>query len=287
MARSVADINTQILTSLVANFATIGITFDPTKWSKRNFTRQMCYTFAICAAFIEQLMDTQKSYVENQVLLSTAATGLWIQSQMFKFQYSESTPQILTIINGVPTYPVIDNTLNVITACFVASYEQNSVTIKIATGNPLTKVSDAAIAAANGYATLIGSEGISYIVTSANADQIYLNATIYFQKQYYSTILATLITAINNYYNQLSSINLNGVLKVSDIEELIKYIDGVNDIVINEMYARADITPFNQASKLVTNSQTIQRNWSAVSGYYISETTTGKTLTDNLILIGE
>jgi hypothetical protein len=288
MSRTVADINNQIVNTLVSNFATIGITIDPNKWSKRNMMRMFCYAVATCQAYTEQLMDLQKTYVENQVLLSIAGTNLWLQSKMFQFQYSETTHQILKIINGVPTYPVIDNTLNIISACSISAGVNKVVLIKCATGTTtLTKLANNQVDAANGYATLIGTEGITYIVESYNPDQIYLKATIYFQKQYVSTIQLAVVSAIQTFIYSLSNTNLNGVISVSQIEQVIKGVAGVNDVVINEMYARADSTPFSSAARLVASNQLIQRNWQAIAGYMIPETTIGNTLNDSLIYISE
>ena len=102
MARTVSDIQTAIEADLVTNFANIGITLDTTRWSKRNILRLLCFVVATASAYLEQLMDALKLQIEVTASQSAAASPLWIQAQMFLFQYSATTPQVLELINTVP-----------------------------------------------------------------------------------------------------------------------------------------------------------------------------------------
>ena len=282
MARTVTQIKQQIQTQLVTSFAAINITVDPTSWSKRNMMQVFCFVIATILAYFEQLIDIAVNSIETQISTNVAGSAIWIQQQMFKFQWSATIPQYVQMINNVPQYPIIDPTLQIIDSCSVNSPSLNNVIIKCATGSPLTALTNSQITAAQGYIDTIGIEGIQYTVESLPPDQISLNAQIWYDKQYTSTIKTTIINTINAFYVTMSQINFNGALKVSDIERLIRNVQGVEDVQIINMTARTDLTLY-----LVQDSKILHPSWSpntGTAGYVIDETTSGQTLSDLLIL---
>jgi len=288
MARTVAAVQTQIETELVADFAAVGITIDPTKWSKRNMMRLFCYIFAVCAAYIEQLMDIMETTVETQASQSAASSPLWIQAQMFEFQYSATNPQVIQLINTVPTYPIIDPTLRIITACSVTSTTPNEVTIKVAKDNPFQALDALTeLAAAQGYINYKGTTGINYTVVSLSADRIYIDANIYYQGQYSNVIQANVIAAIEAFLQNLSITNFDGSLKMTDLENVIRNVQGVNDVVLVNVRGRAATYPFSNGIDLILNQKVLQRLWNTEAGYCVQEDTTGKTFADTLNFIVE
>jgi hypothetical protein len=287
MARTVNQINSQIQTALVSNFAAIGITVDPTQWSKRNIMMLFCFAFAVCAAYIEQLMDFLKTSLETTAAQSAAASPLWIQNQMFLFQYSDNNPQVILLSNGAWAYPVVDPTLRIITACSVNSTSPNQVSIKIATGNPFVALLSNQIAAAQGFINLIGTAGIIYAIQSLNSDKLYINANIYFQGQYASVIQTNVINALNSFLQNLSITNFNGSIKMTDLESTIRGVAGIDDVVLLNVRGRKDTDSYSAGINLVLNSTVIQRLWNPISGYVSEETTTGNTFADTLNFIAE
>ena len=296
MARTVSVIQTQVQDTLVANMATIGITIDTTQWSKRNVMRVFCFVFASCAAILEQLMDVLKASIETTVSQSAAASVLWIQSKMFQFQYSATDPQILQLIDIVTQYPIIDKTLQITTACSVTSTINNSVQIKVATGNPFTSFSGPQLAAAQAYINILGTAGIKYVVMSANADQLYVNADVYYNGQYSAIIQANVIAAINTFLQTLPTVtvinnvtitNLDGTLKISDLENAIRSVTGVTDVVLKNVKGRADTVLFANGTDLVLNNTVTARQWKTIAGYIVEETTTGKTFADSLNFLAQ
>jgi len=288
MARSISDIQTQINTELVAAFAAINITIDPTKWSKRNMMRLFCYIFSVCTAYLEQLMDVLKLSLEKTASQSAAASGLWIQAQMFAFQYSSTDPQVLQLVGTIPVYPLIDVTLRIITACAVKSTASNEVTIKVAKGNPFVKLSPSTeLAAAQGYINQLGSAGINYTVVSLDSDKLYVNADIYYQGQYSAVISANVIAALNSFLQNLSITNFDGSLKMTDLENVIRNVTGVNDVVLLNVRGRADTDSYSAGINLILNKQTQQRLWNTIAGYSSQENTTGYTFADSLNFIAE
>lgn len=287
MARSLAEINSYIVSAVVTNFAAIGITIDPTLWSKRNILRAICYTVAISQALVEQLQDAFMAAIESTVAAAAAASYAWIQAKMFEFQYSSTDPQFVTLIDTVPVYPVVDPTLRLITACSVTSDKSNTVSIKVAKGSPLQALASLELSSAQGYINTIGTAGIIYNAISLNPDQIYIDADIYYQGQYASVIQTTVIAAITAWLANLSVVNFDGKIKMSDLEDTIRTIPGVNDVVLNNVRARADAVLFAAGIDLIVNDQIIQRSYSTAAGYLIPEATTGKTLMDSLNFITE
>lgn len=287
MARTVEQVQAQIESYLQAQFTALSIPIDTTKWSKRNIFRLLCYVFAVCTAYLEQLMDSFKADIEAQISKVSAPSALWIQNQMFLFQYSATSPQILQISDGVPSYPTVDATLRIITACSVASTVPNVVSIKVAKSNPFTALTTEEKAAAQNYINQKGGVGVIYNVISLAPDQMYINADIYYKGQYSAVIRANVIAAINSYFTILSQNNFNGVVRISDIENAIKTTEGVNDVVIKNVRARDNATEFAQGINLVVDTTIIYRSWNTVAGYVISETTTNYTLNDSLNFIAE
>jgi len=287
MARSVDEINDYIVTALVSNFAAIGITINPTLWSKRNLIRALCYTVAIAQALMEQLQDIFMSNIEAVVATAAAASPKWVQAKMFEFQYSATDPQVIALINTVPVYPTVDPTLQIITACSVTSDISNVVAVKVAKGNPFVALSSSEKASAQGYINTIGVAGIQYEVISLNPDNLYIAADIYYQGQYASVIQANVIAVINQFLQDHSVNNFDGKLKMSDLEETIRDIAGVNDVVLKNVRGRADSDAFAAGIDLILGTAVIQRQWSTIAGYIISETTAGKTLADSLNFIVE
>lgn len=287
MARSVEEINNYLVSSLVTNAAAIGITITPSLWSKRNLMRLMCYTVAVGQAYMEQLQDLFTQNIEAINARSAAASRLWVQDKMFKFQYSATVPQIVQLINTVPQYPIIDSTLQIIKACSVTTTVSNQVIVKVAKNNPLAKLAAGELSSAQGYLNIIGSAGITYIVTSGDADRLYISADVFFDGQYAATIQADVLLAIRNFMQTLSINNFNGTVKMSDIESAIKGVTGVNDVLLINVRARANTDIFASGTYLILGQQVISRQWQTVSGYITEEDTVGYTFTDSLVFIAE
>lgn len=287
MSRSVNNINSYIVSNLVANFATIGITIDPNLWSKRNLLRQICYTMAVSQAYLEQLQDLFKEELEATVNKAAPASAAWVQDKMYKFQYNDSNPQIITLIDTVATYPIIDASLRIITANSVTSDISNTVIIKAAKSNPFVALTSTELASAQGYINTIGFAGINYIVQSLSPDRIFIDAQIYYSGQYASVIKSSVIDTILLFIQNLSKTNFNGALKMSDLEACIRNVTGVNDAVLINVRGRAASDPFSAGIDLVDSSTVLQRQWLTIAGYITQEDTAGNTFADSLTFIAQ
>lgn len=287
MARSISEINTYIVTNLVTQFANEGITINPTTWSKRNILRLICYTFAIAQNLAEQLQDLSITQMLDIQSKSIAGTKQWLQFKMFQFQYSLTNPQVLQVINNVPTYATIDTNLQIIKACSVSTTLTQYVLIKVAKSNPLVALTTNEKTEAQAYIDSLGTAGIIYIVQSLTSDKMMLDATIYFDGTYSTIIQTNVISSINSYLYNLSKTRFDGYIYVTDIINFIKSIDGVNDVVINNLFFRLDTQTFGTGLNLVVNGDVILRRYLSGAGYIVEETTIGQTFTDKLTFIAE
>jgi hypothetical protein len=287
MARTVQECNDYIVTNLVTEFAAVGITIDPNLWSKRNLLRNICYTFAIAQSLFEQLADISIAAMQDIQTKSAAATKAWIQDKMFKFQYSATTPQYVQMVNGIPQYPVVNDTLKIITACSVATSVTQTVNIKVAKGDPLSALAAGELTAAQDYIDTIGTAGINYVVLSDDADKLYIEANIYYRGSYAAVIQANVIDAIDAYLLNLSRTDFNGYIYVADLVKMIDNIEGVNDVELVNVKARYDSQSFGAGIDLVTAGDVVQRRYLAGAGYLIQEDTVGYTFADSLTFIAE
>nr|WP_298660775.1 hypothetical protein [uncultured Flavobacterium sp.] len=287
MARSVQECNAYIVDNLVTTFATEGVTIDPTLWSKANRMRMMCYSFAIAQSLGEQIQDINLEAMQTVLDKSAAASPLWLQDKAFKFQYSATNPQVLTVVNGVVQYPTENAALRIIKACAVNPTLANHVNIKVAKNAPLEALSSTELTAAQGYFDQIGAAGITYDLISLDPDQLYIKATIYYNSLYSAVIQSSVIDALDNYLLGLSVTRFGGDILLSDIAKVIKEVAGVNDVVFDRVAARYDSQTLLAGIDLVLAGTEQNRKYSMAAGYMIQETTSGSTFADTLTFIAE
>jgi hypothetical protein len=280
MARSIDTIQQQIIDAKNGTPELSGLTSDSRRSSWLLWTRIV----ATIIAFFEQLNDVFKTEIEGIVAVGAPSTPLWIQDRVFKFQYDATNPQVLAIIDLVPQYEVINPDLRIVTRCSVKTNYSNQVNVKVAKSTTPEPLTPTELASLQGYLTMIGTAGINYQAISSDSDKLMVNASIYYNGQYTAIINDSVKTAITNY---LSSIPFDGQVIVSDLEGAIKAVAGVNDVVLNEVYARANITGYVDATKLVTASQLLLRKWDTIAGYIVPETESTHTLDDTLTYIAQ
>ncbi len=285
--RSVQECNAFIVNNLVTTFAAEGVTINPALWSKTNRIRLMCYSYAIAQSLGEQIQGITLADAQEVLDKSAAASALWLQDKAFKFQYSSTNPQVLTTINGVVQYPVINEALRIIKACAVNTTLANHVNIKVAKNAPLEALSNTELTAVQGYFNQIGAAGITYNVISLDPDQLYIKADIYFNSLYASVIQTAVIEALDNYLLGLSVDRFGGDILLSDITQVIKSVDGVNDVVFERVAARYDSQTLLGGIDLVLAGTEINRRYNMSAGYMIQETTSGSTFADLLTFIPE
>ena len=284
MARQISLIQQQILDAIAAD-TTIGPQL--TSASKRAIYRLLAFIVAAAIGMVEQLMDIFSASIEATAAAAAPASYAWLQAQIFKFQYSSSIPQLVQFINFAPSYPVEDLSLRIITRCSVTTSLSNSVLIKVAKGTTPGPLSVPEVTALTAYVNPpfgIGVAGINYVVSSKDSDKLYVQASIFYQGTYSNVIKQNVINAINDY---LAALPFNGQMKISDLEKAIRNVEGVNDVVLVNVAARPNATVFGSGTFLVQANNVMSRLWATDSGYMVSETTSGQTLSDSLTFTAE
>jgi hypothetical protein len=283
MARTVAQIQAQIIAYKNAQSDLAGLNST----SHRAIWLLWTFVTASAIAILEQLIDLYITTIEAIVARSAAASNLWVQYKFFQFQYDATDPQVIQLIDTIPQYPTVDATKRIITACSVTTDINNTVNIKVAKSNPYVALSNPEKSAAQSYIDTIGVAGITYTVISLNADKIYIEADIYYQGQYSAVIQTNVINVLNAYFQQLSLVNFNGSIKMSDLEAVIRNVTGVNDVVLKNVKGRADATAFSFGTYFIQNTAVVNRIWNSTAGYIVQENTSGQTFTNSLNFISQ
>lgn len=281
MARQISVIETQITDAVAADPV---LSVKLTSTSKRAIWRLWAFITAAAIGILEQLMDQNKAEVEQLVAQAAPGTPQWLQAQVFKFQYSSTTPQVIQLINLAPAYPNVDPSLRIVTRCSVTTDLANVVTIKVAKQEPPTALATLELDALTSYIGQVGVAGIQYNVVSLLADRLYVSAQVFYTGLFSSVIKSNVILAINNY---LAGIPFNGQIKVSELEQAILNVDGVTDVILQSVQARAQSTAFGAGTYLVAGNAVSSRLWPTVAGYAISEDTAGQTLADTLTFVSQ
>ena len=277
MARSVATIQALIVT----NFQAQPELAAANSTSKRAIWYLLTFIVATAINVFEQLLDLFKANITAIVALSAPATPKWLQAKIFNFQYSATNPQNIQLINTVPTYAVVDPTLLLITRTSVKTSLANTVAIKAAKLTPPVALLAPELSALQSYINSIGIAGINYTVTSANPDQIFIQATVFYQGTYAAIILQSVTAAIATF---LANLAFDGSMKVSDLENTIRNVTGVNDVVLQNVTVRRDQDTVAQGTVLIQNQTEVARLWATIAGYMVAENTAGYTLATTLTL---
>jgi hypothetical protein len=299
MSRTIEQIQADIITNITntpelsyvdENNITRNITYNT---SKRSKWRLWTYVVSVAIAIHEQIIDLYIATIEKLLAMTSAASPLWVQDKMFKFQYSVTDPQVIQLIDTVPQYPVVDPTKRIITGCSVTTAIDSTVNIKVAKGNPYVSLDALELAAAQSMITTIGIAGVDYVVTSGNADRLYISADVYYKGQYSAIIAQTTKDTLDAYFQTLSQINFNGSLKMTDLENTIRSITGVNDVVLINVVGRPDSpTPANPLTNpygvyYIHNKTTMNRLFNPSAGYIIGEDVAGYTFLDSINFIAQ
>lgn len=288
MARTVEQCNQYIVDNLVIKFASVGITITPTSWSTRNLLRLICYSVSIAMSYFEQLMDVYLVKIQDIQDRSAAGSVSWLQNRGFKFQYSATAPQYVTVVDGVAEYPIINETLRIVTACSVNVVGACLVNIKAAKGaTTLGALSALEVTALQEYYDTIGAAGVVYNITSQAPDRLYIEGEIYYKSSYSSVISANVIAAIDAYLFNLSHERFGGDILLSDIKKLIRSVDGVNDVSLENVECRTWAQAVGSGTDLVLSYDEVLRKYVMNSGYIIQEDTVLNTFADTLTFTAE
>lgn len=296
MSRSVLECRNGLIQNLVNAAALLGITINPNDWtsvpgslSETDYKLLLLDTIANGLSYEEQQQDLFTEQQENLIAASAPQTLSWFQYQFLNMQYNAITPIIPSIqaSTGVTPLAVIwsqpANPANLPIAFCIAQFgSAGRCLIKIASssGGLPVPVSGGVLGAATSFSNLIAAPGISYVVTSAVSDWLFLQLDVWYQGAYSSTIFASVQTAITNFLNDLSQSgfanNLTATMRISALEQAILNVTGVQDVEFVNVWARPDLAyptsttnTFGTAiqQQLVLNNTELQRSFTTIAGY--------------------
>lgn len=283
MARSTSEIKQTIVDAKNAEAGLADITSN----SQTSIWGLWAFVVAQAINFLEQLFDIHKTEVESLAAKSAAGQASWIRQRVLEFQYDATNPQIAQIVNNEVAYPTIDETLRIISRCSVKTTAVGQADVKVATSEPPTQLDASQEQAVAGFLATIGIAGVTLNVVNKVSDKLYVEGDVYYDGQYNLSIQTLVETAINTYLQNLSSSeNFDGIVRVSDIENIIKDTTGVKDVKLKTIKARQATTIFSSASTIFDLATGVNvREWPTVAGYIVEETTSGETFADSITYI--
>jgi hypothetical protein len=285
MARTVDQIKASIYARVATKALLADIFENP---SQAKIWGEIIHAFSVGAAVLSQMQDQHTS--EVTALRNIAHNADWLIEQVFKFQYSATTPQVVALNDELrPEYPIVDETLQIISVCVLYYEAARLVNVKVAKNSPPVKLSAGEVAALQTYlidggssAALglgVGFTGVALVPVSLDADYIWLEAEIFYSADFAGTIREVTQLAIVNYYNHLEK---DGYLRIVTLVQRIKAVDGVTGVRIKNMAIRAHATAFGSKTPLVTAYEVISREVQSTAGYAYEEVTAGQDLATKL-----
>jgi len=235
--------------------------------------------FATETNIIENLGVELFDAIDSRALEIPVGTLQWHTVQTKDFQYGDT----LTVINGIPTYSVIDTDKQIVKVA--SSIVQNGIIIiKVAkfdiNSNPIP-LSSGEKSALEQYWISKRFAGVFLSIVSQNADIMQLKARIIVDGQIISATGESqtvpgeypVEVAITNY---LKSLPFDGKLQLSLLVDAIQSVNGVSNVIISECLAKQD-------SGIYTNVlNNINQTYNSIAGYIVPTTETGLTLRDLL-----
>lgn len=274
MARTKAQIKADMLAAVAGSTVLSGLSTSAT-----GVWMQLVDAIVSVLQISEQLGDVQEARLNTIADQAVPGTPAWLQRQVFNWQFGD---QIQINADFSISYAEPDATKRLVTRCSVQEVSQDrQVLVKVAKGSTNTTLEPLAadeLASLRGYLQRIKYAGTYLLPISLNSDKITSEVTVYYDAQYVAAdVKAAVIAAVQNYY---ANIAFDGTFFLSKLQDTIQGVQGVTDVVLRTVSARADTTP--QGSPGI---QPIARTYQAQSGYLTAESTAGYTLEDTISLI--
>ena len=243
----------------------------------------------ICAAAINQFEQLKAAYlleVETAARKAISCTDSWWHSEILRFQFDPNLTiqqTVEEVTPGVVEYPVINESLRVVTRAAIKEQSTRRLLIKAATGEEvLTKLPEIQRLALLDYAKKIGPIGIPIEVRSVDPDECKVSLDVYYNgQQSPDDVKGFVVIAIENYFKSLSVDRVDGVIFLNKLIDAIQSVEGVVDTDTQNMV----VSIREGAKALGEDDQQIIRTYETFAGYVIGETTAGNTLNDTINMV--
>lgn len=280
MARS-GDLIKQYLYNTIVSLGTqVGLTIVPANWSDTDYKKLTLDSVADGQSIHEQLFDSLRDDIEERAKVLAPQTYPWFRDKMLNlFEYNAITVPIVQLdeTTQVPYYPSPNPSQRIIKYCSVVPGIFGTTLIKIAgdsSGSP-TIISGSPLSAAQTFANIIGVPGITYNVVSYNADRLFMQLDVYYDGLYSAVIEQRVVDKIKSFLLNFSTNNFNGTFLTSLLENEILKVEGVKDVVIDNLKARPYTTAVGGGTSLILNNLELLRSYLTTAGHMIPEDTSG------------
>ncbi len=247
MARTIAEIQTDLTTTLVNEMASIEITINPATWSKTNLLRLITYVVAVCQWTIEQLQDIHKTEVNDLIAQKKPHSLRWYaeKAKAFQFGYNLAADEDFYDNTGLPD-DIIEVSKIVKYAAVVRQRRPNGrvfLRIKVATTNGanLSPLTEEQLKALREYFDRIADAGVDIEIDSLPADRLKLRLQIYYNplilgangNRLDGTEDTPVPNAIRNY---LQNLPFNGLFVLAQLTDALQAVEGVEIPHLLECY---------------------------------------------------
>ena len=284
MARTIAEVKAQMIAQKNALQELNGLD-SPSQTAFWNL-----YVFLVAAAIVtfETINDVYTATWQTLLDKSYPGSQKWVLKQVFKFQYSTTTPQFVQYNEDTNTvgYPVTNTELQIITRAGVETLVNKTVLVKVAKSEPPAPLDATEQNSLLSYLYANGFAGITYAVISLQPDRLYLVGNVLYSGQYASTIEQSVIDALDAFLANFSQSNFNQAFTINQIIDVIQSVPGVIDFVPSEMAGRRQIVAWSGRTKFYDLAAGVnQVKYKPYAGYIIQEDTSTKTFADTLTFV--
>lgn len=241
MARTFNEIYAQITDKVVTEYDAVGVTIDPSAWSKYSPRRITCVVVASCILFFEQLLDSAKAYIDNIISSRKTHTIGWYVTKAKEYRHGQSlvTDQDYYDDTGLTPEDIENAQVIKLAAAYEVYDDANAlkgVRIKVATldNDELAPVPDVQLDGFSAYMQVVKDAGVKLYITTGDPDSLLLSADIYYDplvldadgKRLDGTNDTPVQDAINNFLKNKIDFK-GGVFITSKLVDDMQLVDGV------------------------------------------------------------
>ncbi len=233
MARTIAQIKAAIIATKNADPVLSGLSSSSAVAEWNLWTDIV----ALCQWTLENLFDIHTQEVNNLLSAMKAHTLQWYINKAKAFQFGDPLP------DGSDSYATI-NTNKQIVSYAAAAEVNNGLRIKVASsnGNGLQALNSNQLSALSGYMGLVKDAGVRLYITSAAADRLQANLSIYYDPLVLDSMGRRLDGSGNTPVQDaialyLNALPFNGLLVLNYFAEAIQHVPGVLICKVNALNA--------------------------------------------------
>jgi len=259
-------IQAQIKANIAANSVISG---EATSTSPVSHWQLWTFIQALTSNLNEQAAAVLIAEIETIISQGAPQIASWIQLKVLEFQYSTTTPYLLSNNAGIIGYANVVESDRIISNCAVQVTPTGSINVKVTTGSPAAPLNSSQKIALFSYLTNFLMPNQTASLISVIADKLLVAGTVYYNGQLNSSISDSVIAALDTYIatfstSQLIGGSFNGVVKNFDIQNVIRGVTGVVDWVPTQI----TVTPsIGSPIDLILASTEITRLYNTYSGY--------------------